>query len=644
MVTVFALFAPLFGAIITGLFFRLKNSLFVPFISIAGVGFSVLGAICIFYNVNIQGEVYNIYIAKFLQLQGFTSWWSLQADGLTSIMLVVVTVVSLLVHIYSVEYMKADENRPKFMAFLSFFTFFMLVLVTSRDFIQMFVGWEGVGLCSYLLIGFWNEKESANRAAIKAFITNRVADLAFILGMCVIYFIFGSLDFAFIKQNISTALSYASIFGVEISFITLISICLFIGCMGKSAQIFLHVWLPDAMEGPTPVSALIHAATMVTAGVFLLAKCSFIFEYSDSARDVITIVGSITALFAATIALRQNDIKKIIAYSTCSQLGYMFAAAGLSAYNASIFHLATHAFFKALLFLGAGSVIHALSGEQNIDKMGGLASKIPFTFICMLIGSIAIAGIPPLSGFFSKDSIIEAAFMKGTPIGYFSFILLLITAFLTTFYSWRLLIRVFSGKETRSSKEIVDHIHESPKIMLVPLGILCFFAIFAGIIFEYIFHILSSQKGILANSITLLQQNDVLSKIHHIHFIIKYLPLLLTVLAIWLAYAIYVKGKFIKIFPSFVIRIIEKKYYIDEMYSIIFIKPLKNVSLFFIWIFDKKILDRIFTSLPQALSLLFAAGFNKLQAGRIVIYFSVIMVSMISLFIFLILQSNFSGL
>lgn len=640
---VLTLFLPLLTSVLSGLFFR-KRSAVASFLTTAGVFFSFCAACFIFFEINInKSSPFDLDVAHFITFSDFTSSWTLFADGLVSIMIVVVTFVSLLVHIYSVSYMHEDKSLTKFMSFLSLFTFFMLILLTAKDFLQMFVGWEGVGLCSYLLIGFWNEKKEANDAAIKAFITNRVADLAFILAICITYYIFGSLNFEFIKtslfnQNVSPAFLNYSIFGIETSFISLIALLLFIGAMGKSAQIFLHVWLPDAMEGPTPVSALIHAATMVTAGVFLIAKLSFLFEFSGIVKNVIVVIGSMTAFFAATIALTQNDIKKIIAYSTCSQLGYMFVASGLSAYSAGIFHLVTHAFFKALLFLAAGSVIHAMSGEQDITKMGALAKKIPITFVCVLIGSIAIAGIPPFSGYFSKDAILEVSFMKNGFIGMFAFTMLLISAFMTAIYSWRLIILVFNGSKTNNTKEVVSHIHESSYVMLIPLILLSIFAVISGFVLEHYFHILSD-NGIFSKSIIVLPENNVISNIHNTPFIVKILPTIASALAIICAYFLFLKSRRIKL-PTFIFNFVKNKYYFDELYNIIFIKPIKSISTFFIKTFDKSVLDKIFTSVPSYVSILISRCFATLQGGMIVVYLSFIVVSIVAIFLFLILKYN----
>ena len=368
----------------------------------------------LFYQVIVNHYESNVVIATWINSGTLNVNWSIKVDALSSVMLVVVTLVSSLVHIYSIGYMSHDPHKPRFMAYLSLFTFAMLTLVISDNFLQLFFGWEGVGLCSYFLIGFWFKKESANAAAIKAFVVNRVGDFGFALGIFLIFYLFGTVNYSEVFQQIPQIIDLALLInGIDVKAIDLICILLFVGAMGKSAQIFLHTWLPDAMEGPTPVSALIHAATMVTAGVFLIVRCSPIFEYSPLTLNIITIVGMSTAFFAATVALVQTDIKKIIAYSTCSQLGYMFFAAGVGAYNVAMFHLFTHAFFKALLFLGSGSVIHSFKNQQDINQMGGVYRKLPYTWILMIIGTLALTGFPFLSGFYSKDAIIEFAYLKG---------------------------------------------------------------------------------------------------------------------------------------------------------------------------------------------------------------------------------------
>ena len=451
------LFLPLLGSLI-GYFGRSLSKYFSEISTSLCVCVAAILSILVFWN-GIYNNIYGNYIIfEWVTSGNFTANWSINVDPLSSVMLVVVTFVSALVHIYSIGYMSHDPHKPRFMSYLSLFTFSMLALVVSDNFLQLFFGWEGVGLCSYLLIGFWYKKETANNAAIKAFIVNRIGDFGLAIAIFLIFFFFGTINFDEAFQATSQFAEKKLVFlGFELNLITLICIFLFIGAMGKSAQFLLHTWLPDAMEGPTPVSALIHAATMVTAGVFLVVRCSPMFEYSQVALNLVSIVGMITAIFAASVALVQNDIKKIVAYSTCSQLGYMFFAAGIGAYHVAMFHLFTHAFFKALLFLGAGSVIHAFKEEQDIRNMGGIAKKLPYTYTFMLIGTLALTGFPFLSGFYSKDAIIEFAYLRNTPLGNYAASIGIITAFLTSIYSWRLFLKHFTDLIKIKKFQLMKH-------------------------------------------------------------------------------------------------------------------------------------------------------------------------------------------
>jgi len=432
-------------------------------------------AVIAFVDVIYNGHPRTTELFTWFDSGAFEASWAIRVDNLTAVMLVVVSGVSSMVHVYSVGYMSHDHSIPRFMSYLSLFTFCMLMLVTADNFMQMFFGWEGVGLCSYLLIGFWYDRPSANAAAIKAFLVNRVGDFGFALGIMGVFLIFNSVDFNTVftaaPGKAGTSMEFL---GCQFDVMTTLCLLLFIGAMGKSAQILLHTWLPDAMEGPTPVSALIHAATMVTAGVFMVCRLSPMFEQAPFALEVVTFIGATTAIFAATVGLCQNDIKRVIAYSTCSQLGYMFFAAGVSAYGAAMFHLFTHAFFKALLFLGAGSVIHAMSGEQDMRKMGGIYKLVPYTYALMWIGSLALGGIGipgvfGFAGFYSKDVILEAAWGAHSGVGSYAFWLGVIAAFLTAFYSWRLLFMTFHGP-SRADHHTLEHAHESPWIMLAPIA------------------------------------------------------------------------------------------------------------------------------------------------------------------------------
>ncbi|MFV0369443.1 MAG: NADH-quinone oxidoreductase subunit L [Hyphomicrobiaceae bacterium] len=481
-------FLPLLGAIIAGFFGRAIGDRPSEIITTGFLMISMVLSWFVFMQVGFGSETARVPVMRWITSGDLDVSWSLRIDTLTAVMLVVVTTVSAFVHLYSVGYMHEDDSRPRFFAYLSLFTFAMLMLVTADNLLQMFFGWEGVGLASYLLIGFWYHKPSANAAAIKAFVVNRVGDFGFALGIFGVYFYFGSISLDVIFEAAPGAKGATMPFlGMQVDVMTTLCLLLFMGAMGKSAQLLLHTWLPDAMEGPTPVSALIHAATMVTAGVFMVARLSPLFEQAPVALQVVTLVGTVTAFFAATVGLVQNDIKRVIAYSTCSQLGYMFAALGVSAYGAGIFHLFTHAFFKALLFLGAGSVIHAMHHEQDMRNMGGLAPKIRITWIMMLIGTLALTGVgiphvAGFAGFHSKDAIIESAYAAHLPYDY-SFWLLVFAAFMTSFYSWRLVFMTFHGK-TRAEPDVYKHAHESPLVMLIPLGVLAVGAVFAGFVFQ----------------------------------------------------------------------------------------------------------------------------------------------------------------
>ncbi len=551
-------------------------------------------SVYIFFSVAFDGSVFEVSMLKWISVGSISIDWAIRVDSLTAVMLVVVNVISALVHIYSIGYMDTDRNVPKFMSFLSLFSFFMLLLVTSNNFIQLFLGWEGVGLCSYLLIGYYYTKESACDAAVKAFVVNRVADVFFAIGIFAIYNTFGSLVFKDIFADVSNYHhTTVNILGYVVRSLDFICLMLFIGCMGKSAQIGFHVWLPDAMEGPTPVSALIHAATMVTAGVFLVVRCSPLFEYAPDILDFIVFIGGTTAFFAGTIALVQNDIKKVVAYSTCSQLGYMFLACGLSAYPAAIFHLVTHAYFKALLFLGAGSVIHAVGGEQDIRKMGGLRKKVPFTHAAMLIGSLALSGIFPLAGYFSKDVILESTIAKGTIMGTFGYVFGLATVGLTAFYSFRLMIYTFYLPA--KSKSLVKSAHESPKVMLIPLVILSIGAIFSGMVGEYLFGIVSKSLEFWNGSLFILQKNHVLADVHDLNWAIKIIPTIVAVSVILATFYAYLRRRdFIRHMSKkfeFIYVVLSHKYYCDEMFHSIFIIPFKSCCEFFADRYEKRGID-----------------------------------------------------
>ena len=644
------LFLPLFGFLTSGIVLKLAKNryradIFSQYFTTALLSISAICSVKLFSDVFINKTVYFEYLAPWINSGNLIASWAIRVDSLTSIMLVVVTLISTLVHLYSIGYMHEDKSISRFMCYLSLFTFFMLILVVSDNFLQLFVGWEGVGLASYLLIGFWFQKESANCASIKAFVTNRVGDLGLIIAISLIYLTFGSIEFKQVFSQVSNHLNdNFSILGYNLNNIDIICIFLFIGAMGKSAQIGLHVWLADAMEGPTPVSALIHAATMVTAGIFLIARCSPIFEYSEVALSMITIVGATTALFSATIAITQNDIKKIIAYSTCSQLGYMFFACGLSAYSVAIFHLATHAFFKALLFLSAGSVIHAMHHEQNIQKMGGLYKKIPLTCAMMWIGSLALAGFPPLAGFFSKDLILEVAYQSHHKFGKLAYIAGIASAFLTAFYSWRLIFLVFYGKN-RGDHHSFENAHESPKTMTIPLIILSIGSIFAGFLGSKILNLTDNKNGFFIDSIfTATERLNTIEEAHHAPLLIKLSAIIVGVLAIMLAFYFYLKNKSIlnKI-PKILLplyKISFNKWYFDEIYNVAIIKSTKNLGLFLWKIIDMKIIDK-FSNLLICVTKICSKGASTIQTGYIYNHSLSMIVGLISIGAFLLLLLKF---
>ena len=616
-------FLPLLGSLVVGFFGKKLNLILSHIFSCAMI---IIPFFLSLYFLNLTlSENYNLIVPLFEWLKSgdLVTEWSLRLDLLTSVMLVVVTSVSSLVHIYSIGYMSHDPHQTRFFAYLSFFTFAMLILVTSNNFLQLFFGWEGVGLASYLLIGFWYKKDSANSAAMKAFVVNRVGDFGFLIGLAILFYYAGSLNFDVIfSLNEQLSLSTFSIFNKEFNVLNTACFFLFMGAMGKSAQLFLHTWLPDAMEGPTPVSALIHAATMVTAGIFLVARCSPLFEMSPSILSFITIIGASTAFFAATVALVQNDIKRIVAYSTCSQLGYMFVALGSGAYQIAIFHLFTHAFFKALLFLGSGSVIHAVSDEQDIRKMGGLYKLIPFTWVVMLIGTLGLTGAPLMSGYYSKDGIIEAAFVSQTEGNLYAFYLLVLSALLTSFYSWRLIFLTFNGKSNIPT-EIFSKIHESPKVMLFPLFILSIFTIFSGVYFVdyFMYH---DYQYLWQSSIYLSENNHVIESIHYVPKWVKYSPLVMMVIGLITAvifYLLYPKvPKFLSSKFNPLYKFLLNKWYFDEIYEFIFIRNISRIGNFLSNFGDKRIIDGLG---PDGISLRvmdIAKQMSRIQTGYIYHY------------------------
>ncbi|NRB11266.1 MAG: NADH-quinone oxidoreductase subunit L [Rickettsiaceae bacterium] len=584
---IFIIFLPLIASIINGIYCKKISNCLASKISSFAIIISAILAAIIFVHSGIDKNTIHIILANWITIDSFNISWSIYVDQLTAIMLVVVTFVSAVVHIYSIGYMADDDNLPKFLSFLSLFTFFMLMLITADNFLQLFCGWEGVGLCSYLLIGYYFHKNSANNAAIKAFVVNRVGDFAFIIGIVIIALNIGSITFETVFDQVNVLTNqFIYFFDYEFTMLDVVCLLLFIGCMGKSAQIGLHVWLPDAMEGPTPVSALIHAATMVTAGVFLVVRCSFMFEYSQVVLTLITIIGAITCLFAALVAISQTDIKRVIAYSTCSQLGYMFFACGVSAYQAAIFHLATHGFFKALLFLSAGSVIHACH-SQELHEMGGLRRKLPITYANFWIGSLAIIGIYPFAGFYSKDLILESAYGTSSA-GNFAFILGIIAAILTAIYSLKIIILAFHGKTKLKDKDF-SHAHESPAIMNIPLIILTAGALFSGMFGYYILDI-GNSFGYFAGSIFNL---DTPEHEHHLEPIIKYLPLIVGIAGSLIGIIAFKTTIYNWLATNFkfIYNILKNKFYFDELYDKIFVCPTKILSNFSA-IFDNKFIDR----------------------------------------------------
>ena len=574
-------------------------------------------SVCSLIFVQLNGES-SIIISRWINSGNLSLDWSLQLNLLTASMVLMVNLVSTLIHIYSVGYMEKDPKKILFMAYLSLFTFFMLFLVSSSNLLQLFLGWEGVGLTSYLLIGFWNYKEKANSAALKAFIVNRVGDAGLLLALFTTFVVFGTLNISEIKLLINSQNeSIFNFLGFDIHSLTLISLLLFIGCMGKSAQFGLHVWLPDAMEGPTPVSALIHAATMVTAGVFLLIVMSPLLESSEFSLNFILIVGSITCIFASSVAVFQNDIKRIIAYSTCSQLGYMFMAIGSSAYTLAYFHLLSHAFFKALLFLGAGSVIHSMSDEQDIKKMGGLYNKIPLTYITMLIGSLSLVGLPFLSGYYSKDLILEIIYLNDYEYSFYFFVMGVIGVLFTSIYSLRLLVYVFH-RDNVADEKVIAHIHESPSIMILPLVILSIFAIFFGMFMKIIFTEFNFLE-MWSSTMYVNKSLDATFISQNVPVIFKKLPLLMILTGTILILILYFSFKnlipFLKSRLSFFYNFFKNKWYVDQLYERVFIRPTFYFGKGFWKSVDKELIDNLGPNGFSRIVLSFSFLVSRLQSG-----------------------------
>jgi len=616
-------FLPLLGAAIAGLFGRLIGDRASQWVTTGLLLISAVLACVGFARVVLGGAPFDVEVMRWIVSGTFEVSWALRFDALSAVMCVVVTVVSGMVHAYSWGYMSHDKSIARFFSYLSLFTFFMLMLVTSNNFVQMFFGWEGVGLASYLLIGFWYDRPSANAAAIKAFLVNRVGDFGFALGILGTFMVFNAVAFDTVFAGVpGVAGKTVHFLGLSVEVMTLLCLLLFVGAMGKSAQLGLHTWLPDAMEGPTPVSALIHAATMVTAGVFMVCRLSPMFEYSQTALTVVTVVGALTAFFAATVGLVQNDIKRVIAYSTCSQLGYMFFAAGVSAYSAAMFHLTTHAFFKALLFLGAGSVIHAMSGEQDMRKMGGIWRKIPVTYTFMWIGSLALAGVPFFAGYFSKDLIIEAAFASKTGVGQFAFWMGTIAAALTAFYSWRLLFMTFHG-ESRADHDVLHHVHESPVSMTAPMALLAVGAVFSGVALAGLFTGEAS-SAFWGKAIYVAANHTALKDAHHVALWVKVLPIAVAFAGILAAWYMYIRKPNLPAAMaaefSDVHSFLYNKWYFDELYDVLFVRPAKWLGRILWQGGDGRIIDGFGPNGLAALTLDVARRAARLQSGYLYHY------------------------
>ncbi len=627
------LILPLLGSLISAICIVGSQNKKAEYISTIFLFLAALASIYIY--INIETFKGNFIVYNWINFAQINLNLSIFLDPLTAIMFCVVTIVSSVVHMFSIGYMHEDKLRARFFCYLSLFTFAMLVLVSADNFIQLFLGWEGVGLCSYLLVGYYFHKPSANNAAIKAFLVNRVGDFGYLIAIALIYKYFNSLNFQEVFSNTSTIENKNLLFlGFEFNLITCICMFLFMAAVGKSAQIGLHVWLPDAMEGPTPVSALIHAATMVTAGVFLVVRCSPIFEYSQFTLNVITYVGLITSLFAASVALLQNDIKKVIAYSTCSQLGYMFFACGISAYSLAMFHLVTHAFFKALLFLGAGCVIHCLHHEQDCNKMGGLYKKLPVTFAFIIIGSIALMGIPPFAGYFSKDLILEYALSIHSFNGTNIYVLGCLGAFLTSVYSTRLIYLTFLNK-TNIKTDIFNKIKEPGFTMLFPLFILSIGAVAGG----YLFYDIVENNAFWFNSIFTLTEVNYVEEAHHIEKIYKLFPIFLVVLAVFVVFAAYKYVDSLSYLLNYkikgLVKFLQKKWYFDEIYGFLFVNKLLQLSTFLWTRVDINLIDLkgpigVSNNIWKA-----AAYCRKIQNGKVFSY-AIVMFTGIVVFVSLI--------
>ncbi len=689
---ILAVFPPLFAFLIAALFGKQIGDRGCQFVTCTAITVSAFSAVSLFFSVILTPDMmvdsaYSKTLATWISSGDFSVNWALKIDQLSVVMMCVVTIVSACVHFYSIGYMSHDKSKGRFMAYLSLFTFAMLMLVTADNLLQLFFGWEGVGVASYLLIGFWNHKHSANAAAVKAFVVNRVGDFGLALGIMATFVVFGSIEFTTIFEDPSQYKdTLINFFGYELHGITVICLLLFMGAVGKSAQLGLHTWLPDAMEGPTPVSALIHAATMVTAGVFLVARFSPVFEYAPLALMTVTVFGATTAFVAATIGMTQFDIKRVIAYSTMSQLGYMFFALGVSAYGAAIFHLMTHAFFKALLFLGAGSVIHAMSDEQDMRNMGGIWKKIPVTYTMMWVGSLALVGVFPFAGYYSKDIVLEAAWADYSWFGHYAYWMGIAAAFMTAFYSWRLIIMTFHGKP-RASEKVMGHVHESPAIMVLPLLVLAVGAILAGKVFYGGFvgsayshhdtnkhvsvshlepsagdedhhegdgaegdghghdeHAKNDDHGTMINlwsynyfwhnSLSVLPENNTIEAAHNVPYWVKKLPSVVGFLGIGCAYLVYMffprtSGVFVRLFKP-VHALFFNKWWFDQIYNVLFVKTSFFLGRLF-WKGDKNVIDGVGPDGVSGFSARLAQGFSRFQSGYVYQYGLVMIMALICL-------------
>jgi NADH-quinone oxidoreductase subunit L len=649
-------FLPIICSAIAGLFGRVLGARPSELITTGGLFVAAALSFYTFYDVCFLGHSAIIQVAPWIHSGAFAADWTIRVDALTAVMLVVVTGVSSLVHLYSIGYMAEDDSRPRFFSYLSLFTFAMLMLVTANNFLQMFFGWEGVGLASYLLIGFWYQKPEANAAAMKAFIVNRVGDFGFVLGIFGVWAVFGTLDFDAVFKAAPGMVGHSFVFaGHNVDILTTLCLLLFVGAMGKSAQIGLHTWLPDAMEGPTPVSALIHAATMVTAGVFLVCRCSPLYELAPSAREFVTFIGATTAFFAASVGLFQNDIKRVIAYSTCSQLGYMFVAAGVSAYGGAMFHLFTHAFFKALLFLSAGSVIHAMHHEQDMRKMGGLYKAIPFTWAMMLIGNLALTGVGipllhvGLAGFYSKDSIIDAAYESTTSMGHYAFVLTLVAAMMTSFYSWRQFLMTFHGRYRGLDAQALPHsddhshdepagddhghddhhapqlsqVHEAPLTMLVPLGLLAIGAAFAGIAFDHFF-IGPDSAGFWHGTLGAIAGRGLQPQLEDFPMWVEFAPFVLTAIGFLIAWFFYIRHPErpaqMAAHKGLAYTFLYNKWYFDELYDFLFVRPAQWIGRKLWKIGDGMLIDGLGPDGISARVLDVTRGAVRMQSGYLYHY------------------------